>query len=153
MKTLYLVLALGLFSTALGAPSAYADNYLCKTHDSALMVAVTHTIVPMADIRLESALEIINPTADANNQVLASFSPVDEILVTGGAEYLVRPTTSLSNPQAANVYLGDTPLNELASIELHIDASNTQQLLDPAILTLQRLNGSEVQTRMVCARK
>lgn len=149
MKALNLVM----FSVALIASSAYADNYVCETFDRTLGVQVIHTIVAGDVHQTGNQFELFNPKAPVNYQLLAVFTPVDEILVSDGAEYLVRPTASLMNPEAAQVYLGATPLTDLASIELHIDSSNPTSLLDPAILTLQRLDGSEVQARMACARK
>jgi hypothetical protein len=156
MKNLKVAVVLGFLTTAFAAPQAFADNYLCKTLDGGLGILVTHTVVPQtngAGPQLMSTMALINPQAAENSQVVATFSPVDEILANTGADYLVRPTSSLSNPEAGKIYLGDTPINQLASIELHIASSNSSQLLDQGVLTLQRLNGSEVQAELVCARR
>lgn len=141
--------------TVLSSTAAMADGFVCTTESGLNLKVYNHTDAGQGT-RTASVLVISDSSIGGGNKTIARFTDVKGTLTSDSQVYSANVDLRFSDSKRKGELIGGTKLGQLDQIELAVDFSYANPLLNgeetSALLTLVKRNGQEIVENVSCIR-
>ena len=141
---------------ALASTSAFADGFVCQTHNNTLTVKAYDNTDAGQGTRNAAVMVLSDPEVRDGNKTIARFTDVKGTVTNHGAQYVGNVDLRFNDSNKAGRLIGGTKLGQVDTIELDVDFSFAQPIENgesaEGVLHLNKRGGGEIALDVDCTR-